>query len=73
MLGLERFQVLTGGDVVIVGFLGSLIALGDVRLDGLDQLLLVDIFAGGHSLSPMSQLPRRPCSNHEAAQLCVIR
>src|SRR5438128_8574871 len=38
--------MLTGGDVVLLGFLGCLVALGDVRLDRADQLRLIRVGGG---------------------------
>jgi len=37
VLSLERLQMLAGGDVMLLGFLGGLIALGDVCLDPADE------------------------------------
>src|SRR5262249_17762567 len=41
MLCLERLEVLTGGDVVLLCLIGGLIAPGNVGLDRPDQVLLV--------------------------------
>src|SRR6266496_1415734 len=38
MVGLERLEVLAGGDVVLLGLVLGVVALGDVRLDGFDKL-----------------------------------
>jgi len=37
MAGLERLQVLAGGDVVLLGLVRSLVAFVDVRFDRVDQ------------------------------------
>src|SRR5215467_8698770 len=74
MLSLELLEVLTGGDVVLLGLTGSMLGLGfsliafiDVRLNLADQRRLIGVRLGGafhgrphRSIRPFCRAPSFP-------------